>query len=96
MTKTQTWLLMQKEWWGLLLRAGIDIRDVNKAPISGTYHRLPAGTELPDGIDVVADGKDVGGLHAATHHTICPSKRMSGQTFIEKFKNMPWVKAGKK
>ncbi|MBH9693552.1 hypothetical protein J4M90_28595 [Burkholderia contaminans] len=51
---------------------------------------------MPDGIDVVADGKDVGGLHAATHHTICPSKRMSGQTFIEKFKNMPWVKAGKK
>ncbi|WP_419686033.1 RHS repeat-associated core domain-containing protein [Burkholderia theae] len=70
--------------------------DVNKAPISGAYHRLPAGTELPDGIDVVADGKDVGGSHAATHHTICPSKRMSGQTFIEKFKNLPWIKAGKK
>ncbi|HIE5949033.1 TPA: RHS repeat-associated core domain-containing protein, partial [Burkholderia cepacia] len=70
--------------------------DVNKAPISGTYHKLPAGSELPDGIEVVADGKDVGGSHAATHHTVCPSKRMSGQTFVEKFKNLPWIKAGKK
>ncbi|KVC61635.1 hypothetical protein WI72_12130 [Burkholderia ubonensis] len=70
--------------------------DVNKAPISGTYHKLPAGSELPDGIEVVADGKDVGGSHAVTHHTVCPSKRMSGQIFVEKFKNMPWIKAGKK
>ncbi|WP_254614952.1 RHS repeat-associated core domain-containing protein [Burkholderia pyrrocinia] len=70
--------------------------NVNKAPISGTYHKLPVGSELPDGIEVVADGKDVGGAHAATHHTVCPSKRMSGQTFIEKFKNLPWIKAGKR
>nr|WP_238594163.1 RHS repeat-associated core domain-containing protein [Burkholderia pyrrocinia] len=70
--------------------------NVNKAHISGTYHKLPIGSELPDGIEVVADGKDVGGAHAATHHTVCPSKRMSGQTFFEKFKNLPWIKAGKK
>ncbi|WP_198388641.1 RHS repeat domain-containing protein, partial [Burkholderia ubonensis] len=70
--------------------------DPNMAPVSGVYYKIPTGTELPDGIDVVADGKEVGGKHAETHHTICPKKKMKGTTFIEKFKSLPWIRAGKK
>ena len=35
------------------------VKDVNKAPLTGDYHLLPGGTKLPNGLGVVADGKDV-------------------------------------
>jgi hypothetical protein len=70
--------------------------DVQYAPLTGHYHRLNQDTELPEGLDVVADGRDVGGTHSPTHHTIYPSREMPLTEFVEKFLNSGWVYAGKK
>jgi len=68
--------------------------DVNKAPIDGPYYKLPAGTEMPEGIGVIRDGKEVGGAHAETHHAICPTRSMPAKTFLEKFRGLPWLSLG--
>ncbi len=47
--------------------------DPMSSPLSGHYHTLPAGTQLPPGLGIVGDGQDVGGSRAPTHHTIYPS-----------------------
>ncbi|WP_432422939.1 RHS repeat-associated core domain-containing protein [Variovorax boronicumulans] len=67
-----------------------------KSPISGTYHQIPAGTNMPDGLGIEADGKDVGGAHGETHHTICPIKRMPAEEFVKKYQTLPWTPGGKK
>jgi hypothetical protein len=70
--------------------------DVNKAPLTGTYYKLPEGTELPDGMDVIADGTDVGGDQPETHHTLCNTKPIPADEFKDKFNKLPWQKSGKK
>jgi hypothetical protein len=72
--------------------------DTNESPLTGHYHLLPAGTPLPEGLGVVADGRDVDpdSDQAATHHTIYPTVRMPLDRFAELFKNLPWCYAGKK
>jgi RHS repeat-associated protein len=72
--------------------------DPNMAPLNGPYHELPAGTQLPDGLSVVADGVDVNPLsqNPPTHHTIYPSKSMPSDDFSNAFRNLPWKYAGKK
>ena len=70
--------------------------DPRQAPLTGHYHRVPAGTVLPEGIGVVADGVDVGGPHLPTHHTVFPTRTMRFSEFVEKFLNLPWEYAGKK
>ena len=72
--------------------------DVTKALLTGHYFVLPAGTELPAGLDVVADGENArpDSLHPPTHHTIFPNQRMSWQRFVELFEKLPWQYAGKK
>lgn len=65
--------------------------DPKAAPLTGHYHRLPKGTQLPDGMKVVADGVDVNprSPHPRTHHTIYPSKVMPYNDFVEKFMKLP-------
>ncbi|WP_236738991.1 hypothetical protein [[Phormidium ambiguum] IAM M-71] len=70
--------------------------DIQYAPLTGHYHRLDRGTKLPEGLDVVADGRDVGGTHLPTHHTICPNREMPFSEFVEKFLSSGWVYSGKK
>ena len=70
--------------------------DIQYAPLTGHYYRLDKDTELPEGLDVVADGEDVGGTHSATHHTIYPRRAMPFTEFVEKYLNSGWVYAGKK
>jgi large repetitive protein len=72
--------------------------DPAQAPLSGVYHRIPGGTELPDGFGVVADGEDVlpGSGQPPTHHTIYPTQPMTPQDYIDGFLNLPWVRAGRK
>lgn len=72
--------------------------DVIKSPLTGYYFRLPAGAELPEGLDVVADGQDLrpDSVHQLTHHTIFPSQRMKWERLVELFEKLPWQYAGKK
>jgi hypothetical protein len=70
--------------------------DIRYAPLTGHYYRLDKGTRLPSGLAVNADGKEVGGTHSPTHHTIYPSRPMLIIEFVEKFLNCGWVYVGKK
>jgi hypothetical protein len=70
--------------------------DPGQAPLTGHYHRIPAGTQLPPGLRVVADGADVGGRELPTHHTIYPSGPMALDDFTQQFLDLPWEYAGKK
>jgi len=68
-----------------------------EARMTGHYHRLPAGTELPDGLAVIADGlliQDEDVL-PPSHHTIYPARRMKVQELIEVFRHLPWHYGGK-
>jgi len=72
--------------------------DVNNAPLTGPYWKIPSGTDLPDGLQVVADGVDVvpNSTLPETHHTIFPVQPMSFEDFVKFFLNLPWELAGKK
>ena len=70
--------------------------DPQQAPLGGHYHKLPAGTELPKGVGVSADGAEVGGAQPATHHTIYPTTEMTPAEFVQKHGSLPWEYAGKK
>lgn len=70
--------------------------DIQYAPLTGHYHKLEKGTELPSGLNVIADGKDVGGVYSLTHHTIYPTHPMPFTEFQEKFLACGWVYVGKK
>jgi hypothetical protein len=70
--------------------------DVNQALLTGHYYCIAKGTNLVEGLIVIADGSDVGGQHPPTHHTICPGRRMSFGEFVKKFQNLPWIYAGRK
>lgn len=67
--------------------------DVNRAPLTGHYHKLPRGTGLPNGLGVVADG---GVVHAEGHHTIFPTIRMRVRQFNDLFTGLPWEHQGRR
>jgi hypothetical protein len=71
--------------------------DVNFAPLTGHYHGVPKiAVPAVEGLQIIADGSDVGGTHAPTHHTIYPARRMLFQAFVEKFRSLPWFYGGRK
>jgi RHS repeat-associated protein len=72
--------------------------DVEKAPLTGHYYKLPGGTQLPPGLAVHADGSDIypSSILAPTHHTIYNSVEMTVEKLLEMFKNLPWTYGGKK
>ncbi len=72
--------------------------DISQAPLTGHYHVLPTGTQLPDGLSLVADGSDVipNSPHPPTHHTIYPTKNMTLEEFTGLFNSLPWQYGGKK
>ena len=72
--------------------------DPMKAPLRRHYHRLPQGTVLPDGLNVIADGRDADANrpHGETHHTIYPTAAMTPEQFIALWNGLPWQYAGKK
>src|SRR5438105_3563633 len=72
--------------------------DALRTRLNGHYHKLPAGTPLPTGLEVVADGVDVNpnSHHGPGHHTFFPTVAMEAAEFIELFLNLPWTYAGKK
>lgn len=68
------------------------------APLQGHYHRLPAGTKLPRGFGLKADGVDVIPIseQPATHYTIFPTRGMWLDEFNDGLLELPWEYAGKK
>ena len=72
--------------------------DPQQAPLSGHYHRLPMGTPLPEGIQVVADGRDAcpESPYEPSHHTIYPASPMTPEWFIEVYLGLPWEYVGNK
>jgi hypothetical protein len=70
--------------------------NVALAPLTGHYHRIPRKTPMPKGLAVIADGEDVGGDRAPTHHTIFPIERMLFLTFSQRFLGLPWTYGGNK
>ena len=72
--------------------------DLARCPLHGHYHTLPAGTPLPEGLAVIADGVDVdpASPHGPTHHTVYPAVRMSFERFVELYQGLPWKYGGKK
>lgn len=70
--------------------------DPDKAPLSGHYHQIVAGTRMAEGLQVMADGRDVGGPHGETHHTIFPIRSMPFPELVSKFQGLGWTYAGKK
>jgi hypothetical protein len=79
-------------------RGASTFADPQQAHLSGHYHRLPQGTLLPDGVQVVADGRDVHpeSPNDPSHHTIYAGNPMTPERFIDGFLSLPWEYAGKK
>ncbi len=70
--------------------------DPAQAPLSGHYWTIPEGTSMPQGMGVLRDGVDVGGLQPATHATIYATEPMAPATFIQRVLDLPWEYGGKK
>ena len=72
--------------------------DPAQAPLTGVYWKLPAGTPLPPGVLVIADGSDrvTGSIQPPSHHTIYAAEPMSYARFAELFAALPWQRAGRK
>jgi len=58
--------------------------------LTGHLHRLPAGSFLGEDLAVLADGSDVGGPHAATHHTIWAPNPIAYERLVELYLKLPW------
>lgn len=58
--------------------------------LTGQVFRLPAGTELPSGVGVHADGEDVGGQRPEGHRTTYPTERMSLADFQDRYQDLSW------
>lgn len=71
---------------------------VDGVDLTGHYHKLQGGTVLPEGLGVIADGRDVHEdeprAHGAGHHTIFPAVRMQFGEFNRLFTTLPWEYQG--
>ncbi|MEV6131989.1 hypothetical protein AB0M05_35255 [Streptomyces violaceusniger] len=68
--------------------------DPEKSGLSGHHHYLPPGYELPPGLKVHADGKDVNGEQDWGHRTIYAAEPMTAREIVEFNDNAPWDYAG--
>jgi RHS repeat-associated protein len=73
------------------------VADLNETSLTGHYHVLPAGTPVPEGFGVLADGVDVlpGSPHRAAHYTIFNTVSMEPDNFVQLFSDLPWTYGGK-
>jgi hypothetical protein len=72
--------------------------DPQQGGLSGHFHRLPAGTILPRGLAVKADGCDVIGDSPLppSHHTLHVIEQMTADEFSSKFVQLPWEYGGRR
>jgi hypothetical protein len=69
--------------------------NVKYSGLTGHYCKIKKSTPLPFGMALIADGKDVGGPHGRTHHTIYATTPMTYFSFVSKFLSLPWEYVGK-
>jgi hypothetical protein len=71
--------------------------DPSRSGLTGHYHRLPMGTDLPPGMAVTADGRDVlpESPLPESHHTIHAIEPMLPSQFVQKFLTLPWEYGGR-
>ncbi len=83
---------------GPLPKGASNVNNVNKASLTGHYHKLPAGTKLPRGLGIIADGSDVNpnSSHIPGHYTVYPTQEMTVDEFNTLYKGLPWQYGGKK
>ena len=84
--------------FGPLPRGASNVTNVENAPLSGHYHMLPKGIQLPEGLGIIADGSDVvpHSPHGKGHYTIFPTRQMTVREFNELYKSLQWMYGGKK
>lgn len=72
--------------------------DPTLASLRGHYHRLPAGTDLPSGVLVLRDGRDMfdDSLHNVGHATIYTTDDITLKDFQQQFLALPWTHSGVK
>jgi hypothetical protein len=71
------------------------VEDGQRIGLTGQVFRLEAGSELPSGLGVHADGEDVGGNQARGHRTIFPSERMTASEMQTRWaEELPWAHHG--
>lgn len=79
-------------------RGASTFSNVDGVNLTGHYHKLQGGTVLPEGLGVIADGRDVHRdepqAHGAGHHTIFPAVRMPFREFNHLFTTLPWEHQG--
>lgn len=64
--------------------------DPLNAPLSGNYFRIPAGTQIPNGVNIIRDGSDLypGSDRGPGHHSFYPTEATSGIDFNNAYKNL--------
>jgi hypothetical protein len=70
--------------------------DQGQAPLTGWWWWILDQTAMPEGIAIIADGSDVGGTQAPTHHTLYPTRVMPWKELNQKYLSLGWLKGGKK
>lgn len=69
---------------------------MRQAGLTGVVWRLSAGTLVPGGVVIVADGVDVipDSPNPPGHRTLCPVERMGLVDFGERYLRLPWENTG--
>lgn len=73
--------------------------DVGRTTLAGPYYRLPAGTQLPKGYAIVADGSDAvpGSQQPETHHTFfATDEGIPFEDVCRAWMGLPWQYVDKK
>jgi hypothetical protein len=63
--------------------------------VSRQTHKVPANAPLPEGLRILADGREVGGPHSKGHHTIFPTRDMPFDEYASKVKSIQSEHIGK-
>jgi len=69
-------------------------RNPPQSGLSGPYHTVPKGTEMPEGLGFKHDGSDVGGPRSPYHTTIYPTRDMTPAEFDVNLLSVPWRYGG--
>ena len=82
-------------WVDVLGLELIFVNPIENAPLTGHYHTIKAGTELPNGLEIINDGEPFG-EHSKGHYTIYPTEDMLFEEFQKRVSSIETEYGGKK